>query len=190
MTLLDTVSASSTSSPNAVRTTENGAIEAPDGASQDSLGSSDDIWQMEANIDDMNPQLCNFASEQMFEAGAVDVWWSSIMMKKGRPALCCHALMPLLVRDNVTAALLQHTTTIGVRFWRVQRTVMERRWFCVTTSYGDIRIKVSRFRGIMMQAHPEFDDVVAAATQHGVALKTVMACAQFAWQQSQTVELR
>jgi pyridinium-3,5-bisthiocarboxylic acid mononucleotide nickel chelatase len=152
------------------------------------LTTPDQMWQLEANIDDMNPQLCSFAATQMFQAGAVDVWWSSIMMKKGRAALCCHALMPLMHRDSVTAALFSNTTTIGVRFWQVQRTVMARQWVAVTTSYGDIRIKISRHHDIIMQAHPELDDVVAAATQHGVTVKIAMAAAQFAWQQRQAAE--
>src|SRR6185436_1639460 len=77
---------------------------------------SDAVWQIEANLDDMSPELCGPASEAVFAAGALDVWWTPIMMKKGRPALMVSALATAETRGAVAAAILRETTTIGIRY--------------------------------------------------------------------------
>jgi pyridinium-3,5-bisthiocarboxylic acid mononucleotide nickel chelatase len=138
---------------------------------------SQSMWCIEANIDDMNSQLCDVASAAMFAAGAVDVWWTPIVMKKSRPALLCSALADDQHRAAVVAALLAETTTIGVRFSPVQRTVLQRSWLPVQTEFGTVRIKLGHLDGQLVNAAPEFDDCVAAAQRNNVATKIVLASA-------------
>ena len=87
---------------------------------------SDEVVVVEANIDDMNPELCEPLGEALFAAGAVDVWYTPIVMKKSRPALTVSALCPPAARDEVAAALLRESTSIGVRFYTAERRILPR----------------------------------------------------------------
>lgn len=140
-------------------------------------GDADTIYRIEANIDDMSPEMCEHAAEVMFEAGAVDVWWSPITMKKARPALQLSALAPERRLDAVLRATLRETTSIGVRFDRVGRRVLDREVHEVATRFGPIPVKVARLDGVEVNAAPEYEACRAAAREHGVALKSVFAAA-------------
>jgi uncharacterized protein (TIGR00299 family) protein len=137
----------------------------------------DAVWQIEANLDDMSPELCAPAADAIFAAGAVDVWWSSITMKKGRPALTLFALAADEHRTAVIAAILRETTTIGVRYTKVERTVLARQVVEVATRYGTIPVKVARDGDAVLNAAPEYEACAAAAKQHGVPVKLVFAAA-------------
>ena len=91
------------------------------------------VWEVLANLDDMTPELCAFAAEAVMAAGALDVWWTPITMKKGRPALTLSALVDASRRDHIVAAILRETTTIGVRYIAYERTVVPRTIVEVTT---------------------------------------------------------
>jgi uncharacterized protein (TIGR00299 family) protein len=143
---------------------------------------ADGVWQIDANIDDMSPELCGPASDAVFAAGALDVWWTPITMKKGRPALMLSALTIEATRGAVTAAILRETTTIGVRYAARERTVLARSIRDVATVYGMIPVKVAADGDTIMNAAPELDACVAAARSHGVPVKLVFAAAQAAFQ--------
>ena len=136
-----------------------------------------DLWQLDANLDDMSPELCAPALDAMFAAGAVDAWWTPITMKKGRPALLLSALVAEGARDAVVAAILRETTTIGVRFSRRGRTVLARELVDVETAYGTIAVKVARDGDAVRNAAPEYEACAAAARVHGVPVKLVFAAA-------------
>ncbi len=140
-------------------------------------GGDEAIYRIETNVDDMSPEMFEHAAEAMFEAGAVDVWWSPITMKKARPALQLSALVPELRLDEVLRATLRETTSIGVRFDRVGRRVLEREVCEVHTRFGPIPVKVARLDGLEVNAAPEYEACRAAAREHGVALKSVFAAA-------------
>lgn len=137
---------------------------------------ADAVWQIDANVDDMSPELCAPAAEAVFGAGALDVWWTAIAMKKGRPALMLSALAGAEHRDAVVAAILRETTTIGVRYSARERTVVPRSFVEVTTRYGVIPIKVAGDN-----AAPEYEACAAAAKAHGVPVKHVYAAALAAY---------
>jgi len=143
---------------------------------------SDAVWQIEANIDDMSPELCGPASEAVFAAGALDVWWTPITMKKGRPALMLSALVTAEARAAVTTAILRETTTIGVRYAARERTILARSIREVATPYGAIAVKVAADGDTIMNAAPELDACVAAARRHGVPVKLVFAAALAAFE--------
>jgi pyridinium-3,5-bisthiocarboxylic acid mononucleotide nickel chelatase len=142
---------------------------------------ADEVWQIDANVDDMSPELCAPALDAVLAAGALDAWWTPITMKKGRPALALSVLATTAKRAAVIAAILRETTTIGVRFAPRERTVLERSLVEVTTPYGAIPIKVARDGDAVLNAAPEYESCAAAARSHGVALKLVYAAALAAW---------
>ncbi|HUQ03448.1 MAG TPA: nickel pincer cofactor biosynthesis protein LarC [Kofleriaceae bacterium] len=142
----------------------------------------DGMWRLEANIDDMSPELAGHVIERALAAGAMDAWWTPITMKKGRPAFLFGALASDAARDAVVQLLLRETTTIGVRFDRVERTVLARETISVDTEYGPIAMKLARGPdGAVWNAAPEHDDCVAAAARAGAPLKDVYAAATTAW---------
>lgn len=143
---------------------------------------ADELWRVEANLDDQSPELAAHAIDHALAAGAVDAWFTPIVMKKGRPALAFAALVPASARAAVVAAILRETSTIGVRFDRVARTVLARTTVVVDTAYGPIPIKVARdTNGEVANAAPEHDACVAAAQAAGAPLKRVYAAAIAAW---------
>lgn len=150
---------------------------AADTAATADAASADTVWQIDANVDDMSPELCAPAADAIFAAGALDVWWSPISMKKGRPALLLSALAAGSARAAVVAAILRETTTIGVRYAPRQRTVLARRTVTVDTRYGAIPIKVAEDGPALLNAAPEYEACAAAARQHGVPVKLVFAAA-------------
>lgn len=141
----------------------------------------DTVWQVDANLDDMSPELCGPASDALFAAGALDVWWTPITMKKGRPALTLSALVELSRRDDVIATMLRETTTIGVRFTELQRTVLTRKLVEVDTRYGRIPVKVALDGDVVRNVAPEYEACAAAARAYGVPVKLVLAAALTAY---------
>ena len=139
------------------------------------------VWQIDANLDDMSPELCGPAADAVFAAGALDVWWTPITMKKGRPALTLSALAEANVREAVIAAILRETTTIGVRYGLRERTMLARQSTEVTTRYGAIPIKLAMQGDVVLNAAPEYEACAAAAKVHGVPVKLVFAAALAAY---------
>jgi hypothetical protein len=137
------------------------------------------VWRIEANIDDMSPELCEHAAASGFAAGALDVWWTPVIMKKGRPALELSALADQASRDAVVAALVRETTTIGVRMYPVSREVLGRRVVEVDTAYGRLPVKLALLAALgeerVVNAAPEYEPCRRAAERHGVPLKQVYA---------------
>jgi hypothetical protein len=139
------------------------------------------VWQIEANIDDMTGELCAAAAEAVLAAGALDVWWTPVTMKKGRPALVLAALADAPRREAVVAAILRETTSIGVRYAPCERAVLAREIITVETAYGPIAIKCALDGTVVVNAAPEYETCAAAARRHGVPVKQVYAAAQAAY---------
>jgi uncharacterized protein (DUF111 family) len=143
-----------------------------------------DCVVVEANVDDMNPQWCEPLSEALFLAGALDVWFTPIVMKKGRPALTVAALCAVDKRDEVARALLRESTTIGVRFSTVARHTLARRQVEVDTPWGKVAVKVAGEAEGLVNATPEFADCRRVAESAGVPVKQVYAAALANFQKS------
>lgn len=131
------------------------------------------ITQIECEIDDMNPQLFGSASERLFALGAVDVFLTPVQMKKGRPGTLITVLAPDAARAAVCDALFRETSTIGVRFARMQRETLERRWVTVDLPGGAVRVKLSGRGGEVFTATPEFDDCTRVAAATGRPVKEI-----------------
>jgi hypothetical protein len=143
---------------------------------------ADEIVELVANIDDMNPELCDHVLERLFAAGAVDAWWSPITMKKGRPALQLGVLAPPAAAEAVARVVLTETTSIGLRQRTLARRVLERRHAIVDTPYGPLRVKLALLDGRIVNAAPEHDDCRRLAAEGAVPLKDVYAAATAASQ--------
>jgi pyridinium-3,5-bisthiocarboxylic acid mononucleotide nickel chelatase len=143
--------------------------------------SASTVLKIECEIDDMNPQWFSPAMDRIFEAGALDVFLTAVVMKKGRPGTLLTVLAPLDAERAVLDAVFRHTTTIGVRIERVRRETLDRRWVEVATSGGPVRIKIAERDGVVVNAVPEFEDCLRIATATGRAVKDVQAEALAAW---------
>jgi uncharacterized protein (TIGR00299 family) protein len=146
------------------------------------LGSADapaatEIVRVEANLDDMSPQLVQPLLEALLAAGAVDVWSAPILMKKGRPAVEVTALAPADALAQVQRAFFQHSTTLGVRMQPMARAVLARAFETVKTPYGAVRIKLGALDGEVLGAQPEFEDCRRLAARAGVPVRAVHAAA-------------
>jgi uncharacterized protein (TIGR00299 family) protein len=137
----------------------------------------EEIAVVEANLDDMNPQIYGYFLEKALGAGALDVYTTPVQMKKNRPG----TLLTVLCRPGDTDGLMDlifaETTTFGVRTYRAQRRVLPREWVSVATDYGDVRIKVSRVNGRILHVAPEFEDCKKLAAEKDVPLQRVIASA-------------
>jgi len=141
------------------------------------------LWVLEANLDDCPGQLVARAIEQALAAGALDAWAAPLTMKKGRPGFLVGALAPAETREAVARVLLDETTSLGVRHHRVARIALERELVPVQTAYGEVRVKVGRRAGVVVGAHPEYEDCLGRARERGVPVKEVLAAALAAFRQ-------
>ena len=146
------------------------------------VGAADEpVLIIEANIDDMNPQLHGHFMEKALEAGALDVTCGPIQMKKNRPGLLVNVLCKPELEGPLTRLIFENTTTIGVRIIEARRRVLDRESLSVETEYGTVRMKVARLEGKIVNAAPEFNDCRLLAEEKSVSPKEVMAAAQAAF---------
>jgi uncharacterized protein (TIGR00299 family) protein len=140
-------------------------------------GFDEEIAVIEANLDDMNPQIYGYFSERALGAGALDVYTTPVQMKKNRPG----TLLTVLCKPQDTNALMSlifaETTTFGARSYRAERRVLPREWVNVATDFGDVRIKVSRMNGRILHVAPEYDDCRRLAVEKNVPLQRVITAA-------------
>jgi len=142
---------------------------------------AESMWVLEANLDDLSPQLLAVALEAALAAGAADAWIAPLTMKKGRPGHLLGALASDSARPRVEAALFRESSTLGLRAARVERTTLERELVTVQTQYGPVQVKIGRLQGRELNVAPEFEDCRRVAALHGVAVKEVIAAAVAAY---------
>lgn len=135
------------------------------------------IYLIEANIDDLSPEMVPDAAAAATSAGAVDVWTVPAQMKKGRPGIVMSALARPHERDAVAESLLRHTSTLGVRIAQFDRWELERDFVTVAVSGGDVRVKRGWLDGELVNLAPEHDDCLAAAARIGRPVQAIWASA-------------
>ena len=129
---------------------------------------------LEANIDDMNPELFPYVLQRLLDAGALDAWLEPIIMKKGRPAYKLCALTTAEEREALEIVMFTETTTLGVRCYPVERTGLERRELDVETPWGKVRAKAAYLHGFLVNVAPEFEDCAKLAAAQELPLKLLM----------------
>ncbi|MHA3065260.1 nickel pincer cofactor biosynthesis protein LarC [Lacticaseibacillus saniviri] len=133
---------------------------------------ADDVLEMSANIDDQSAESLAPIIDRLVAAGAYDAYFEPIQMKKNRPALKLTVLANPVDQAAMTHLLLQHTTTAGVRYQTLHRTIMQRHFSTVTTEFGDVRVKHLTYQGIE-KTKPEFEDCERIANTRGITLQEV-----------------
>lgn len=128
---------------------------------------------LEANLDDLSPEILATLPEACLAAGALDAWLTPILMKKGRPAHLLSALCRPQDQGAVEAAVFRHSSTLGIRSLGVERAALERRWEEVSTPWGPVRIKLGILEGEVVNRAPEFEDCRRIAQSADVPLKEV-----------------
>ena len=131
------------------------------------------VTVVETNIDDLSPQIAGYLMERLFEAGALDVWFTPVQMKKSRPGLLLTALVEESSLDGVIKMIFVESTSIGVRFHRAQRQILQRTEYTIETRFGKITIKASSLDGKVVTRKPEFEELKAIAKKTGLPLKSV-----------------
>jgi pyridinium-3,5-bisthiocarboxylic acid mononucleotide nickel chelatase len=152
-----------------------------------SHGSADaPVTVIETNVDDMSPQIYGYFVERALAAGALDVFSTAVSMKKNRPGLLVTILCEPRNQARLTDLLFSETTTIGVRMHEARRRTLAREFLNVQTEFGEVRMKISRMNGSVLNATPEYDDCQRIAATKGIPLKEVLAAATYAFQKQRT----
>jgi uncharacterized protein (TIGR00299 family) protein len=139
------------------------------------------VQVLEANLDDMNPQIYGYFQERALAAGALDVFATAVQMKKNRPGMLVTVLCQPADSERLTKLLFEETTTLGVRSHTAQRRVLPREWVKVATQFGEVRVKIARSNGRIQHAAPEFEDCRKLAEEKNVPLQRVMEEATRSW---------
>jgi pyridinium-3,5-bisthiocarboxylic acid mononucleotide nickel chelatase len=137
-------------------------------------GASETVAQVETTIDDMSPQLYEPLIERLFEAGALDVFLTPVIMKRSRPGTVLTALCPPDRVSDLSRVLFEESSTIGVRWTEVARARLEREMVTIPTAYGALPFKVSRLGGRVVTVTPEFAEVVRLAREKSLAVREVL----------------
>ena len=141
----------------------------------------DSKWLLAANVDDSTPEVISYVIDKLMAAGAVDAWITPIIMKKGRPAFLLSALADESCKGKVEDVVFAETSSIGVRWQEVQRTVADRSIVPVATEWGSVGVKVAERNGQVINIAPEFGDCRVLAEQTGAPLKKIYQAALNAW---------
>jgi uncharacterized protein (TIGR00299 family) protein len=138
------------------------------------LGEEQEIAILEANLDDLNPQLIGYIMDLAFAEGALDVFTTPVQMKKNRPGTVLSILTPLELEKRMRALLFRESSTLGVRVRHEKRFALPRHHEQVATPWGEVRMKVAGVNGTPWQYAPEYEDCRRIAQQHHIPLKHVM----------------
>lgn len=139
------------------------------------------VTVIETEIDDMNPQIFGLLIDRLMGAGALDVFYTPVQMKKNRPGTLLSILAPPEASEQLTSIVFRETTTIGVRFTEARRECLDRETITVDTEFGPVTVKVARRNGEILNASPEFEDCARIATERGRPVKEVQAAAMKAF---------
>ena len=137
-----------------------------------SEGEKKTVTKLECNLDDMTGEDIAFAMEQLFGAGAHDVFTQAIGMKKSRPGILLSVICRTEDADRMAETIMKHTTTLGIRRQDMNRYVLHREIETVETAYGPVRVKRACGQGVE-KAKPEYEDIAELARKNNVSLKTI-----------------
>jgi uncharacterized protein (DUF111 family) len=134
----------------------------------------EEITVLEANVDDMTPQVFGYVMEQALQNGALDAFGTPVQMKKSRPGMLLTVLCRTEDSQGLTKLILAETTTLGVRMRKESRAALTRRHVSVSTKWGEVRMKLANLNGSISNYAPEYEDCRQIAKEQKVPLKTVM----------------
>jgi len=135
---------------------------------------TESVTVLEANLDDLNPQVFGYVMDRLLEEGALDAFGIPVQMKKNRPGTLLTVLCKPEDANRLTHLIFTETTTLGVRRREEDRQTLARRWENVRTQWGEVRIKIASMNGTVTNYAPEYEDCRRIAAEQHVPLKTVM----------------
>lgn len=136
------------------------------------------LCMIETNIDDMNPELFDTVMQELLKQGARDVFLTSVVMKKGRPATKLSVLCDQGLKNKLIKVILTETTSFGIRWWEVERQTLEREWITVKIQGCPVKVKLGFLEGERVQASPEYEDCKKAGVKLKLPVKEVFRKAQ------------
>jgi uncharacterized protein (TIGR00299 family) protein len=143
---------------------------------------SETVSVLEANLDDLNPQVFGYVMDRLLEEGALDVFGMPVQMKKNRPGTLLTVLCKPEDADKLAQLIFSETTTLGVRRREESRQTLARRWESVRIEWGEVRIKIASMNGTVTNYAPEYEDCRRIAAQKGIPLKQVLEAATYQFQ--------
>ncbi|HYL12797.1 MAG TPA: nickel pincer cofactor biosynthesis protein LarC [Terriglobales bacterium] len=132
------------------------------------------ITVLEANLDDLNPQVFGYVMDRLLEEGALEAFGLPVQMKKNRPGMLLTVLCKPEDAAKLSELIFAETTTLGIRHRDEPRQILQRKWLTVATRWGDVRLKIASMNGTVTNYAPEYEDCRRIAVEHRVPLKTVM----------------
>ncbi len=143
--------------------------------SLDETNNMENLWLIETNIDDMNPEFFENVEEKLLENGALDVWINNINMKKSRPGFLLSVLSPLDrdVFQNLKKIIFEETSTIGFRRQQIERISLPREIKTVNTEFGEVKVKIAYKDSEIVNIAPEYEDCKRLSKETGVSLKKI-----------------
>jgi uncharacterized protein (TIGR00299 family) protein len=134
---------------------------------------TDNLLLIETNIDDLSPQILGFVMERAFELGVLDCWFTPIQMKKNRPATMISILCEQAKREVFTGLLYTETTTLGVRIREIERDCLPREIVKIETEFGEIDVKIARYKGKIVNAKPEYEQIREIAVKFNTSFQEI-----------------
>jgi len=141
------------------------------------LTSQETVTVLEANLDDLNPQVFGYVMDRLLEEGALDAFGTPVQMKKNRPGMLLTVLCEPEEAETLSHLIFTETSTLGIRRRDERRQALTRRWINVSTQWGDVRLKIANMNGTVTNYAPEYEDCRRIATENHVPLKDVMQAA-------------
>lgn len=132
-----------------------------------------ELYIIETNIDDMNPEFYPYIIDKLLKSGAMDVFILPVVMKKGRVGNLLKVLSSPKKMEEIKKILFEETTTFGIRYYRVRREILERKTVQIKTKYGNVRVKIGYYNGKIVSVSPEYEDCKKLAMEKGVAIKEI-----------------
>ncbi|MCE9608689.1 MAG: LarC family nickel insertion protein [Chthoniobacter sp.] len=142
---------------------------------------TDIVTRLETNLDDLSPEITGAVMEKLLAAGALDVWFTPIQMKKSRPAVQLSVLCEEARAESLADIIFTETSAFGLRMEKIARLKLERRFETVTTKFGDISVKLGLKQGRIIQTAPEFASCLSASERTGQPLRAIYAAALAAY---------
>lgn len=144
---------------------------------------TDTVVRLETNLDDLSPEISGAVMEKLFVAGALDVWFTPVHMKKNRPGVMLSVLCEEEKVSELADIVLTETSAFGLRIERITRLKLERRFEAVQTEFGEITIKLGLKAGKVVQTAPEYESCRLASAATGAPLRTVYEAALRTWRE-------
>lgn len=132
------------------------------------------IYKVETNIDDMNPQVYSGLMDELFKKGALDVFFVPVQAKQNRPGILVTVLCEKKKLEDIIEMLFKETTTFGVRYWPVERKILDRKFKTVSSPYGSVKVKVGSYKGKIYTVSPEYKDCQKLAKKKKVSVREVL----------------